>query len=288
MAALNAIAWFLNLMPLRVQWWLGLFFAWLWWDVFKLRRFTVYRNISIVFPKMPKAEKKKLIKKSLAWMGFQIIETLQLPQVDESWLGRRLIVEGLDRYQAAAGQGKGVLLLSLHLGNGDWGAAALPLAGVPTHLISKKFKLKRMNALWFGMREAKGTKFIDPHGAETAFQILKALKAKNAVIFVIDQFMGKPFGIETTFFGKKTGTAYGLALFATKTKAPVLPVYTYHDDEFRLHVVFGEEVPYQEFSSDKDLQMAGMTQKYNSVLEQIILRHPEHWMWVHRRWKKWE
>ena len=60
-----------------------------------------------------------------------------------------------------------------------------------------------------------------------AFQILGDLKQKRGVTFVLDQFMGMPYGVESRFFGVTTGTAYGLALFAKKTCKPVYPLYTY-------------------------------------------------------------
>lgn len=220
-------------------------------------------------------------------MGYNLVEILQIPQLNARNVDEKLVFEGEEHYAAAQAKGKGVLLLSLHLGNGDLGITGLSLKSYPLHLISKKFKTAWVNRLWFGLREMKGTKFIDPHGRETAFQILKALKAGEGVVFVIDQFMGRPYGIPTTFFGVPTATAYGLALFATKTRAPVLPAYTYRDSELKLHVAFGPEIPFEEVA-DKDLQMLRMTQKYNEVLEALILKHPEQWMWVHRRWKRWE
>lgn len=288
MAVVRFLAWLLSLLPRRVLWWWGVFLGWLWWDVFRFRRFTLYRNITIVFPNLPKEERIRLIRQSLSWLGFVFFETLLIPAIDEKWLKKWVVVEGDHHLRQALDQGKGAFLLSLHLGNGDMAATALPMLGWPLHLITKRFKVKWANDFWFGMREAKGTKLIEPHGSNNAFQILKAIKANEVVVFVIDQFMGRPYGIPTTFFGRPTATAYGLSLFAMKTGAPVVPVWNYHDDDLRIHIAFGEPVEFEHFSDDKDLQMKGMTQKYNSVLEKLILAHPDQWMWVHRRWKHWE
>ena len=275
------------LLPRRVQYALGWFLGFLWWDIFCLRRFTIFRNLSIVFPDLPKKEKKRLARQSLTWMGIHFIDFLKIPVLTEGYLRQRTIFEGIENYENAHRQGKGVYFLCLHMGNGDLGAAMLSIAGFPVNLISKKFKLKWVNDFWFGVREMKGTKFIDPHGSRTPFEILKAIGKNEVVIFVLDQFMGKPFGIETTFFGRKTGTAYGLALFALKSGTPVLPVYTFTDVDGKTRIVF--EPPIQPIESEtRDLQIKEMTQKYNESLEQIILRHPEQWMWVHRRWKTWQ
>lgn len=70
-----------------------------------------------------------------------------------------------------------------------------------------------------------------------------------------------------------------------------MPVYTYRDEELKTHVVFEEPVNTEivmENKQDKDLQIKRMTQKYNDRVENIVREHPEQWMWIHRRWKKWE
>jgi KDO2-lipid IV(A) lauroyltransferase len=132
-------------------------------------------------------------------------------------------------------------------------------------------------------------RFIDPHGETTAFEILKALKRGAGVIFVIDQYMGKPFGIKTRFFGIETGTAYGLALFVMKTGAPVIPVYSREGEDGKLHLIFepAVDVPARE-GEDKEAAILRRTQTYNDVIESIVRRHPEEWLWVHRRWKHFE
>lgn len=265
----------------------GRFLGFLWWDVLRLRRFTIFRNLSIAMPDLSKEQKSEIARESLNWMGVNFLDFLRIPSLGMKYLQRNAIFEGLENYEEARRRGKGVLMMSLHIGNGDFGVALMSIAGIPVNLISKHFKQKWINDFWFGVRKLRGTKFIDPHGKKNAFEILKAINSNEVVIFVQDQFMGKPFGIETTFFGRKTGTAYGLALFSLKTGAPVVPAYTYWDAQGKIHVVFGPPIePIQ--GEDRDLQIKEMTERYNRTLEQIILRHPEQWMWVHRRWKKWE
>jgi Kdo2-lipid IVA lauroyltransferase/acyltransferase len=275
----------IHLIPLRVHWWLGCLLGWIWW-ISGLRRFTLYRNITIAFPDLPLEEKRRVIRTSLSHLGFTFIEVLHIPSINKKWVDKNVVFHGVENYDRARAQGNGVLFLSLHLANGDLGATALSLRGTPFYLISKRFKSQKLNDIWWNIRAEKGTRFIDAHNPKNAFQITKALRSNFDVCFVLDQFMSKPYGILTKFFGRSTGTAYGLALFAAKTKAPVVPVYAYRTPDLKTHVVFEPEVePISE--ADRDLQIALMTQKYNEVLEGIIRRHPEQWMWVHRRWKRW-
>lgn len=282
-----SLAFFFRIFPKRVRWWFGVALGTLWFDILKLRRFTVLKNVTIAFPGESHEARVQMARKSMHHLCYGFFEFTQMPFCNPEWLRSEVVIEGLENYENALSQGKGALLLSLHLGNGDLGAAAAALKGIRLHLISKKFKNPFMNQLWFGVREKLGTRFLEAHGSSLAFDILKAVRANEGVVFVIDQFMGKPYGIETTFFGKKTGTAYGLALFALKTRAPVLPIYTYRDENLRTHLVFDKEVPFEKIE-DKDLQIQVMTQKYTDQVEELVRKHREQWMWVHRRWKKWE
>jgi KDO2-lipid IV(A) lauroyltransferase len=273
--------------PKRMRWSIGVFLGYLWFDVLKLRRWTVLKNLTIAFPEESHETRLQIARKSMHHLCYGFVEFCLLPFMNKKWMEKEVVFHGIENYERAHAQGKGILMMSLHVGSGDVGIAALAIRGIRLHVISKKFKNAFLNQLWFGAREKMGTHFMEPHGSSLAFDILRICRKNEAVVFVIDQFMGKPYGILTTFFGKATGTAYGLALFAMKTKAPVLPVYTYRDSELRTHVVFEEEIAVQKIE-DKDLQIRLMTQKYNDRIESIVRKHREQWMWVHRRWKRWE
>ncbi len=273
--------------PRPMRWAFAVFLGFLWFDALKLRRWTVLKNLTIAFPEESHEERLRIARQSMYHFCYGFVEFCLLPFMNQKWLQKNCVFHGMEIYERAKAEGKGILMLSLHLGGGDVGIAALSLKGLPIHVISKKFKNRFLNQFWFGTREKMGTGFLEPHGSSVAFDILKLCRKNQSIIFVIDQFMGKPYGIATTFFGKQTGTAYGLALFAMKTNAPVLPVYTYRDDQLRTHVVFEEPIQVEKIE-DKDLQIRAMTQKYNDRVESIVRRYREQWMWIHRRWKKWE
>jgi Kdo2-lipid IVA lauroyltransferase/acyltransferase len=159
----------------------------------------------------------------------------------------------------------------------------------PLSLISKRFSSAFLDEFWFALRTKSKTEFIDAHGKNNAFDILKALKKNRGVVFVVDQFMGKPFGVESKFFGHTTGTAYGLALFAQKTKAPVLPLSTFWGSDGRLNVAIGPVIDFSDIiTDDKDKNNVLMTNRVNDVVADIIRKNPAQWMWVHRRWKVFE
>jgi KDO2-lipid IV(A) lauroyltransferase len=261
------------------------FFAILFFDVFRFRRRIMVNNIAIVFPDWTLLARIKAARKHSFYLFYNFFEFCLFPSINDDWIKKNIIFEDLSELDGALQVQKGVLILSLHLGHGDMAISMLAHRGVPMSVISKQFKYTWLNDFWYGTRKRFGAHFIDPHGRNTSFDILKALKNKDAVIFVIDQYMGPPYGLETSFFGVKTGTAYGLALFAMKTKVPVIPVYTYRDAQMRNHICALPPVSFEEASS-KEETLLKMTQKYNHVIEDLIRKYPEHWLWLHRRWKK--
>lgn len=279
--------WFL--LPRSWVRWLGGLVGFLWVDLFRIRRQVIVQNLEIAFPEWSEAKRKQIGRESVYNMGRGFFEFFTIPYLNKRWLETKVVFEGLEHYQKALERNKGVLLMSLHLGNGDLASAAVVMKGYPVTIITKIFKNKFFNELWFSFRGAQGVSYIDAHGPTTAFDILKTLKRQEGVIFVVDQFMGRPFGIETRFFGKTTGSAYGLSLFALKTKAPVIPIYTFEGEDRKMHVVFEPEVPLEDLvSEDKEASMLAITQRFNDKIEEIIRQHPEQWMWVHRRWKDFE
>lgn len=287
-----SLAFVFGLMPKTWHWKIASGLAWLWVDGLRLRRFTLLKNLTIAFPDKSREERYFLMRESMRNLCYNFIEFTQLPNMNQKWLANEVVFHGLENYENAMKKNKGILMFSLHIGNGDVGVAALALKGIRVNLISKSFKNAFLNQFWFGVREQKGTRFMEAHGKSLAFDILKACRQNQSVVFVIDQFMGKPYGIETTFFGRKTGSPYGLSLFAMKTGAPVLPIWAYRDEKLRTHVVIESEIPFETApgatDKDKDLQTRHMTQKYNDKVEEIVRSRPEQWMWVHRRWKTWE
>lgn len=261
----------------------------LWFDILRLRRKDVLHHMGIVFPNMSEAEKIKMARRSMRLLTGSVADLFYMPYMNKAWREKNIVFDGKHYVEEARQQGKGVFLLGMHIGSGDLAANMISAELGNLHLITKLFKNKNLNDVWFALRGFYGVNHIEPHGEKTPFQILKALKSNGLVVFVLDQFMGKPYGIETTFFGRRTGTAQGLALFHLKTKAPVVPVYCYEAEDGRVHVVFEPALSLSDkVSDDKEVSIVRLTQHFCNVTEDIIRKHPEHWMWLHRRWKKFE
>lgn len=277
----NAWSFLLSLLPMKVQLFIGKFLGWIWYDVIRLRRQIVLDNLDIAFPDLDPEEKVRIGRRSLENTATTFIEFLRIFRVSAK--DKKLFhIEGLEHLHRALEQKRGALLLTQHIANGDWATVGLALHDVNIHVISKSFKLKALNEVWFELRAKIGTTLIKDRN--TSYAILKALKKNKPVVFVLDQFMGPPIGIRTKFFGKETGTAMGLAIIARRSGAPVLPVYTLRNADGTTLIHFDPEIPFIE-SPDQENTVQDMTQVYCDKVEQYVRKFPEQWMWVHRRWK---
>lgn len=270
-------------LPIKIQNLLGDLIGILWLDILRIRRKIVLENLKIAFPNLSKKEAVKLAQKSLRNMGRNVIEFCHFPYLTKENIDEKYNYVGLENLDKALLQDKGVCLLSLHMGNGDFAGAAFSLKGYKIHLISKEFNVKWLNSLWFGIRGRLGTKFISPRNS--SYAVLRALRAKEIVVFVLDQFMGPPIGVETTFFGRKTGTAMGLTVMTKRTGAPVVLCYDLRNEDGTHTLTVGAPIPFEE-KETKEATLSHMTQVYTNHIEEVVRNHPEQWMWVHRRWKK--
>lgn len=255
--------------------------AFLWYDLLRIRRDVVLGNIGLAFPELTEREKTSLGRRNLRHLALNFIEYSYMPWLSRKNFARHLEFHNTELFEQCLARKKGVLLLTLHLGNGDLACAGLSLQGYPMTMVSKFFKLKWLNELWFGMRERLGTRFVAPR--DSSFALLKSLKQGRAVIIPLDQFTGPPIGVRTTFFGQETGTAAGLAVMAERSGAPVISVYTVRTPEGRHAVQFVREMPVRNSPEETVEQI---TQRFNDELESFVRLHPEQWMWIHRRWKK--
>ena len=281
----HVLAWFWNLTPWVFNLYCARMLAFLWIDILKIRRKVIYDNLKTAFPGITADEQKRIAKASMVALCRSFFDVIRIPHLTDSWIDKNVVFEGQAVIQKIKENDSGLFFMSLHLGSGDLAGAIVSRRIKPMTLITKRFKNQFLDGFWFGLRERSQTFFINAHDKNNAFQILGDLKIKRGVAFVLDQFMGMPYGVESKFFGVTTGTAYGLALFARKTSKPVYPLYTYWGSNGKLHICVDEPIDLtRELSETNQV----ITNKFNSVLEKIISRHPEHWMWVHKRWKTFE
>ena len=127
----RAFSFFLYISPAFVRKGIGGLLAFLWFDLFRIRRQVVLDNLQIAFPDWDRARRVRVGRQSLRFMGWNFVEYSLFPFLNKENYQRYFEFHGWELYEQAIARGKGVLLLTLHLGNGDMGCAGLALNGMP-------------------------------------------------------------------------------------------------------------------------------------------------------------
>jgi len=190
-------------------------------------------------------------------------------------------IQGLTHLRKAHAQGKGVLILTLHIGNWELLPLGVLVNGLKASLIYRPLDFEPADNFFYRYRSRFGAQPIPKK--KSMRKVLSALKQQACIGILLDQDSGRTAGVFADFFGHSACTNKGMALLALKTKAPVLPAYLIRQG-LDFEIVFGQEIPLiRAFQDGDDIQ--ANTAQYNRVLEEIIRSHPEQWLWMHKRWK---
>jgi KDO2-lipid IV(A) lauroyltransferase len=191
--------------------------------------------------------------------------------------------EGLDHYLAARESGRGVLILTGHLGAWELSSFYHSLMGYPMSMVIRRLDNELVDRLVNEIRCQHGNTVV--HKDDFARGLLAAMRQGETVGILMDTNMTPPQGLFVDFFGTPACTASGLARVALKTGAAVLPGFLLWEASSQQYVLrFGEQLDLIR-SNDNDADVLANTALFTSLLEDYIRRHREQWLWLHRRWK---
>jgi KDO2-lipid IV(A) lauroyltransferase len=195
-------------------------------------------------------------------------------------------VENKEAVLSAVARGKGALILTGHLGNWEV-APILAMEQLPEyrgkfHILRRPIRARWLDRLLTRRFETAGIGVISKKGSLD--RILERLEEGHVVVFVLDQHASEKDAVSVEFFGRKASTLRSLAVVALATGAPVVPAACFRDTDGRHVLRFEEALPTLE-DEDTGKAIEANTRAYNAALERLIRRHPEQWLWIHRRWK---
>jgi len=251
------------------------------------RRRVVIDNLQRVFgDTLTKEQITRLAQAHYAHIWRLIVEFLSFPMMSRSRRARLARVENEQVLRAAHAQGKGVLLLTGHFGNFEVATAAgimsFPEAHGRFHFVRRPFKPRWLENFVYSRSRRLGFGSLPKQGSLDLF--IERLEAGDLILFPFDQYAAGRDGIQVEFFGHPAGTFRSLAIMARATGAPVVPAATWREPDGH-HVLRFEEPLTPIECEDYDEEIRRNTRAYNAMLERLILRHPEQWWWMHRRWK---
>ncbi|MEJ7644015.1 MAG: lysophospholipid acyltransferase family protein [Chryseolinea sp.] len=246
-------------------------------------RKLVIRHLTIAFKhELNSSGIKDLAKRVFEMLGKNAGDMLRATKVESlTELESFLVTNGLENYQRSIAKGKGVIFLTCHLGAFDLQVSNMALRGLNPNIIGTPLKDERLNELLWNFRNKYGAIAI-ARGKET-FKLIKVLKSGGSVALLIDQDT-KVKSRFVDFFGEPAATPVGATVLAMKTGAAVVPTYIYLGGDWKQHMFILPEIPMRNTGDEED-DITYNTQVLTAFIEDAIRRHPDQWVWMHRRWK---
>ena len=248
----------------------------------RLRK-TGMRNLELAYPEKDWKERRRILRAEYRSLGWQMAEFCQMPKYTADSASRFIRYEGLEHYLAARSKGKGVLVVTGHLGAWELSSFYHSLMGYPMSLVIRRLDNERVDTLVNRIRCAHGNRVI--HKDDFARGLITAMHAGETVGILMDTNMTPPQGVFVPFFGIEACTASGLARVALRSGAAVLPGFLLWEEAEQKYVLrFGEEFELVR-NGDAAADVLANTALFTAAIEAYIRRYPGQWLWVHRRWK---
>ena len=248
----------------------------------RLRRVGL-RNLELAFPEMTAADREVTLRSEYRNLGFLLAEFCKMPGYTPATASRFIRYEGLENYLAARDRGKGVLVLTGHLGAWELSSFYHSLMGMPMGMVIRRLDNSLVDALVNRIRCLHGNRVI--HKDDFARGLIASMRAGETVGILMDTNMTPPQGVFVPFFGVLACTASGVARIAAKTGASVVPgflLWEKTEQQYVLH--FGNEIEVIR-TGDPEQDVVANTASFTAAIEGYIRQYPEQWLWLHRRWK---
>jgi KDO2-lipid IV(A) lauroyltransferase len=247
----------------------------------RAHRRVALTNLEQCFPTRPPAELRAIARRMFCHFGRLLFEMLKFSTLSDEEMLRRVEFEGADRARLAYAHGKGVLFFTGHFGFWELHAVVHGLELRPIGVLARALDNPFLNTLLERLRERTGNTVIYRQGAVR--RVLRLLGAGEGVAMLIDQHMTSPDAIWVDFFERPAATTSTLAVLALRTGAPVVPVFAVPVSGGRYRMIY--EHPVERPAGDGPDAIREFTQRCTDVLEMYVRRHPELWLWMHRRWR---
>ncbi len=248
-----------------------------------IRRTVVLRQIAAAFPGVDERGVRRLARGAYAHLGRVAVETALLPSLDrEEILQLFSGADGFDAVLRAHAAGRGVILITGHLGNWELAGAYVAARGIPIEAITRRMNNPLFDQYLTRTRERSGMRVI--RDADAVKRTPRALREGHAVAFVADQGV---LGLASTFvpfFGRPAKTPRGPAVFAIRSEVPVFSAAAVREGDGRYRFLVAP-VPLAS-TGDRDADVDTVVARYTAILESWVRRYPEQYFWHHRRWKR--
>ncbi|MBI5215889.1 MAG: lysophospholipid acyltransferase family protein [Ignavibacteriae bacterium] len=276
------LKWFVLSLPLKSAQRLGAVLGTVAFYLIGGRKRIALENLRHAFPEKSEPELLTITKGAFKNYGIAFIELLWIPNFNKVSVERLYSSTTTDVLLNAEAEGRGLIFLTGHFGS--WELTPV-ISGLllqkPFHIIVQTQSNKLVDEVINNHRRILGNETFDM-GMQIR-EILRALDKKEVIAIAADQ-SGAQEGAYVEFFGRVVSTHKGPAVFALKNGAPIVMMFLVRQSDLTYKAVYNR-IPMDNLPANKDEAIVELTRRHTNLLEQYIRQYPDHWLWMHRRWK---
>lgn len=267
--------------PDAVVHFVGTAIGYVFWAVDGGHRRLAVRQLQAAFPSRTAGECRAIARRTFAHFGRSLTQLLKLSTLSTDQMRTRVTFDGQERVREALKLGRGVLLVTGHVGFWELMALGHALVLPPMSVLARPLDNPYLHKLLEQTRMRTGNRVIYRRGAVR--RVLRALTANEAVAILIDQHIQPVDAVTVQFFDRPAATTSAVAALALRTGAAVIPMFGLPADGGKCRIVY--EHPIELPGPDAADPIVELTQRCTDVLEMYVRRQPEIWLWMHRRWR---
>jgi KDO2-lipid IV(A) lauroyltransferase len=248
-----------------------------------IRRGVVERQIAAAFPEWTPAAVREVARGAYENLGRTAVETAMLAS-----LGPRGVldlfsgVDGWDVVEHGMAQGRGLIIVTGHLGNWELGGAYVAARGLPFSAIARRMANPLFDQYLTDTRSRIGMQIV--HDADAVRRVPRALREGQAIAFLSDQGVRGLASTFVPFFGRPAKTPRGPAVFALRLGVPVVFGVSVREPDGRFRLRF-REISVRD-TGDREADVDAVVAAYTLALEEEVRRYPAQYFWHHRRWRR--
>jgi len=280
-AAVRAVMLAVRLMPSAIVELCGTTLGLAFYAVDGAHRRVADRNVEAAFPTRSRAERRAIVRGAFMHFGRLLFELLEFNSLSEQQMLARVEFDGEERVRSAYAHGAGVLFVTGHFGYWELQALVHALRLQPMAVMARALDNPYLQRLLEEMRTRTGNGVIYRQG--TVRRAMRLLQEGRGVGVLIDQHIQSRDAIHVDFFNRPAATTPLVAALAQRTGARIVPLFALPLGRGRYRMIY--EHPIEPPPDGTDDPIHEITQRCTDVLEMYVRRHPQLWLWMHRRWR---
>ena len=211
-------------------------------------------------------------------MIYDFAEYMFIKDFRKGKLSTKVKIEGFEILEEIKKYNKPVIFISGHFSNFELMAMSIEKTGIKLAAIYRPLNNIFLNIIMERIRKKYICKNQIKKGISGIRKLISLKKNNYSTALMIDQRVSE--GIRSNFFNEEALTTTIPAQLVKKFNIPVVPVYIERINDINFNITVSKPLNFSSETSIKDI-----TEKLNQILEKMIIKRPEQWIWSHNRWK---